>query len=115
MGDFERIDLKSVQYLETYSGKLMVSSISVWEASIKVKLGKLDIDVKKSVELTEKSGLRLCDFDVESAMATLELPRYHGDPFDRALIAQARAHSWKLMTHDKAIHAYENEVDLLHA
>jgi len=34
------------------------------------------------------------------------LPRHHGDPFDRVLIAQARIEGATIVTHDRAFEAY---------
>jgi PIN domain nuclease of toxin-antitoxin system len=42
-----------------------------------------------------------------------DLPNYHGDPFDRLLIAQAKTESYKLVTKDANIHAYHALVQLL--
>ena len=35
-----------------------------------------------------------------------KLPRHHGDPFDRLMVAQAKADHLTLMTHDKQLAAY---------
>ncbi len=34
------------------------------------------------------------------------LPRHHGDPFDRLLIAQARVEGATIVTHDPALEPY---------
>lgn len=34
------------------------------------------------------------------------LPRHHGDPFDRLLVAQARVEGATIVTHDRAFEAY---------
>ena len=34
------------------------------------------------------------------------LPRHHGDPFDRLLVAQARVEGATIVTHDRALEAY---------
>jgi PIN domain nuclease of toxin-antitoxin system len=35
-----------------------------------------------------------------------ELPRHHGDPFDRVLVAQAQLEGLTVVTHDRVIPAY---------
>ena len=40
------------------------------------------------------------------------LPRHHGDPFDRMLVAQARAEGLTLLTADRALTAYGDPVQL---
>jgi PIN domain nuclease of toxin-antitoxin system len=39
-----------------------------------------------------------------------ELPRIHGDPFDRMLVAQAQALGVPILTADEAIARYDVEV-----
>ena len=36
----------------------------------------------------------------------LRIPRHHGDPFDRMLVAQARVESATIVTHDLAFEKY---------
>ena len=40
-------------------------------------------------------------------IAAGSLPRHHGDPFDRMLIAQARSEGLTLVTTDRAIRRYD--------
>ena len=47
------------------------------------------------------------DITSERALAVSELPRQHRDPIDRMLIAQARTEGLTLVTHDRALVAYE--------
>jgi PIN domain nuclease of toxin-antitoxin system len=42
-----------------------------------------------------------------------DLPRHHGDPFDRMLISQARAEAMQLVSADEAVRAYPPLVDVL--
>ncbi|MGH6991178.1 MAG: type II toxin-antitoxin system VapC family toxin, partial [Stellaceae bacterium] len=41
------------------------------------------------------------------------LPRLHGDPFDRMLVAQARAEPLRLVTADRQLAAYGENVELV--
>ena len=43
---------------------------------------------------------------VEQTEEFLRIPRHHGDPFDRMLVAQARVEGAKIVTHDRAFEAY---------
>jgi PIN domain nuclease of toxin-antitoxin system len=45
-------------------------------------------------------------FDVQDAVAVATLPRLHGDPFDRALAAQAQRRQLTLMTADRILAEY---------
>jgi len=41
------------------------------------------------------------------ALAVTSLPHLHADPFDRLMIAQAKIEPMRLVTHDKAVAAYD--------
>lgn len=54
----------------------------------------------------EKSGINSLPVDEEAALLVARLPRLHGDPFDRLLIAQAIVHGLIIVTPDEAIARY---------
>ena len=49
----------------------------------------------------------LLDFNAHHALTAARLPDIHRDPFDRALIAQAKLENLVLMTHDARIKQYD--------
>ncbi len=86
-----------------------VSAISVWEVTIKVALGRL--------RLAEPFGVLLAADDFTALPLTLAhaealaaLPPHHADPFDRALVAQARVEGATLVSHDRALEPYGGAV-----
>ena len=56
--------------------------------------------------LVVPDGFDLLPVLPDHCKALAELPRRHRDPFDRMLVAQARAERLTLLTRDKAIIAY---------
>ena len=48
---------------------------------------------------------------VDHAFFVRDLPRHHGDPFDRLLVAQAKVEGMTLVSNDRLIRLYD--VDLL--
>jgi len=85
---------------------ILVSAATVWEVSIKAALGKLDIDVNDLVETLEASGAEELPVTWKHAVAVRSLPRFHRDPFDRLLIAQAEQEDLQLLTHDVLLARY---------
>jgi PIN domain nuclease of toxin-antitoxin system len=85
-----------------------VSIASLWEISIKLKLGKLSL--KQSYEsigkTVENSDILLLPIAFEDTAQLLNLPLHHNDPFDRILIAQAINHSLVVISIDKKFDAY---------
>ncbi len=64
-----------------------LSPMSVWEAAIKRELGRLRAPRDLSSVLAHE--FRFLDVTAELLEYAAELPRHHGDPFDRVLIAHA--------------------------
>jgi PIN domain nuclease of toxin-antitoxin system len=89
---------------------IFVSSINIWEIAIKSALGKLDADVDEIRASLEPSGLQTLPFNVDDAAAIVALPAIHRDPFDRALVAQARCNRLRLLTTDERLAAYGEDI-----
>lgn len=58
-------------------------------------------------ELVLRSGVRVLRLDAGHALAVAALPMHHRDPFDRLLIAQARAEQLTIVSADRRIAAYD--------
>lgn len=99
---------KILQATEVY-----VSSASIWEATIKIKLKKMDGDVNQIVEAITESGFLELPISVHHAAATSKLSDIHRDPFDRMLIAQAISEPLTLLTADAALKKYSDLVEVI--
>ena len=91
------------------ANEVLVSAAVVWELAIKRALGKLRTpdNLVATIEATRFVGLPITLLDGEAAAA---LPRHHGDPFDRMLVAQAQRLGAVIVTRDPAFAAYDVEV-----
>lgn len=89
-----------------------VSAISVWEIAIKRALGRLPFPLERLDEVLSETGIVVLDLTAAHAIAGGDLPRHHDDPFDRALIAQARVERLTLVSVDHQFTRYD--VSLLH-
>jgi PIN domain nuclease of toxin-antitoxin system len=70
---------------------LVLSAASVWEIAIKVGLGKLKLSLTYRQWMTKAMadvGVVVLPISVEYADLQSRLPRHHGDPFDRLIVAQ---------------------------
>lgn len=83
----------------------IVSAASAWEVAIKSALGKLQLQFPFE-EAVEINAFQKLAVDFRHASATAALPAYHGDPFDRLLIAQALTEGLTLVTHDRVFARY---------
>jgi PIN domain nuclease of toxin-antitoxin system len=82
-----------------------VSVVSVWEIEIKAAKRKLRPvgDVKDALAQQRFSTLPVT---LPHVLAVESLPRYHRDPFDRLLIAQAQLEGLTLVTSDREMRNY---------
>ncbi len=88
---------------------VFVSAATAWEAGIKKALGRLDIP--ETVEAgVEDSGFDKLPITLAHAESAAALPRHHGDPFDRMLVAQAVAEDLVLISHDRSLAPYPADI-----
>jgi PIN domain nuclease of toxin-antitoxin system len=92
---------------------LLWSAASTWELAIKASLKRIRFAsplVDYLPEKLESEGLVSLPIATAHAAAVELLPRHHQDPFDRLLVAQARAESVALLSADKVMKRYDLEV-----
>ncbi len=89
---------------------VVVSAATAWEIAIKKAAGRLDVpdDLLGALAANEFDGLPIT---ADHAVIAGALPPHHADPFDRMLIAQARAEGLTLVSVDERFGNYD--VDLL--
>ena len=87
------------------SNLVFVSAVSVWELGLKVSKGKLRLPLEFH-KILRKNGIESLPFTAEHAVESISLPAIHGDPFDRALVAQVRLESMTLVTRDGMLGGY---------
>jgi PIN domain nuclease of toxin-antitoxin system len=80
-----------------------VSAVSLWEIARLMTLGRIAHDPRL---LVVPDGFELVPILPDHCKALIALPKQHRDPFDRMLIAQARAERLPLLTRDRAFLAY---------
>jgi PIN domain nuclease of toxin-antitoxin system len=89
---------------------LTVSVVSAWELSIKAGTGKLRLEpsvVAWFTQATQLGRIQVLGVDLDHLTGLEELPRHHGDPFDRLLICQARPLGLTIITRDRAFTRYD--------
>ena len=83
-----------------------LSAASAWELAIKVRGGKLDIDVLATVTKLSQNGVRLLGIGLDDAVAAGLLHWDQRDPIDRMLVAQSQRLGLRLVTRDAAMVRY---------
>jgi PIN domain nuclease of toxin-antitoxin system len=92
------------------AAKVFVSSATIWEIAIKVRLGKLAADLDQLTREIEANRFEELPVLARQAKLVANLPLHHGDPFDRLLIAQAIAEPMHLLTVDPRLKEYSELV-----
>ena len=87
------------------SETVYVSAVSAWEMEIKRALGKLTFAGDTDDMITANGFVELT-LQVRHATALRSLGRYHRDPFDRIIVAQAIVEECTLVTADRELAAY---------
>lgn len=95
------------------ASEVYVSSASIWEATIKAGIGKLEVDVKQLVTEIESNGFQELSISARHAATVALLPDIHRDPFDRMLVAQALCEPLRLLTVDGILTGYSELVELI--
>ncbi|MCZ6914269.1 MAG: type II toxin-antitoxin system VapC family toxin [Rickettsia endosymbiont of Ixodes persulcatus] len=103
---------KAAQALIQNASEVYISSISIWEAAIKAKLGKLDVDIDKLIGAISLSGFSELPLTTKHIVEFDRLPNLHHDPFDRILIAQAISEPLRLLTANKILKNYSELVEI---
>jgi len=113
VGEVGRLNQAARDVLQSPEHELYFSAASVWEVAIKISIGKMQLPEPPRLLVpreTARQGLRPLPVSYSHALAVCDLPLYHGDPFDRLLIAQARSEGLTLITADREIKQYPVEI-----
>jgi PIN domain nuclease of toxin-antitoxin system len=109
--ELERLPMPA-QALLTAGEEVWVSAASIWEIAIKSALPRnransaFPMSGGEAMVEFERAGFAILPVTANHAVAVDSLPRHHGDPFDRMLVAQALAEPLRLVTADKILAAY---------
>ena len=90
-----------------------VSVVSLWETAIKAALKRAATDPLELYRAIVASDFELLAIGPLHAIGVTSLPLHHGDPFDRMLIAQAKAERLTLVTHDKMLGVYDVAIEMV--
>lgn len=108
MNDDEKLPLNIRNLIEKETD-VLVSIVSFWEIAIKDSIGKLIIpcSVTEMMDICSQRGISFLQIKGDHLELLKELPKIHGDPFDRLLICQAKSENLLLVTKDENIPKYD--------
>jgi PIN domain nuclease of toxin-antitoxin system len=90
--------------------EILVSAASIYEISLKVRIGKLpeavEFESDLIVNIETRLGYALLPLEPEAMMRAARLEHAHADPFDRMIAAQAIQNSLPLLSQDARLDAF---------
>ncbi|MEQ8539949.1 MAG: type II toxin-antitoxin system VapC family toxin [Coleofasciculus sp. D1-CHI-01] len=87
---------------------IYVSQASLWEMTIKISIRKLSLSISLSeLELfLINNQFKILEAKFSHYEVLQHLPFHHQDPFDRLIIAQAKAEDYLIVTNDNRFKLY---------
>ena len=86
---------------------VLVSAVSLWEITVKLRIGKLDADIAEILDILPDQGFQRLDITDGHLVALAALPTHHRDPFDHLLMAQAIAEEAHFVSEDQNVPFYD--------
>ncbi|MGV8917619.1 MAG: type II toxin-antitoxin system VapC family toxin [Pseudomonas sp.] len=105
LSDDPKLTPKARKLIESAT-EIYFSAATFWEMSIKVGLGKLEVDLEEVRDYCRKSGFIELPIAIEHAIAVKDLEHHHRDPFDRLIVATAITEPMRLITADALVAKY---------
>lgn len=112
--DKDRLSETCKELLNNKDNYLYSSIASEWEITIKINIGKLKLSISIQQFFDAVNELNILPLEITRKHLTEyeKLPLFHRDPFDRLLIAQAKAESLAIISSDISFKKYDIDVVL---
>ncbi len=108
--DSPRLSSQAKRIIADVENDCFVSLVSSWEMAIKTGIGKLKLSIPVREYVPQHlaaNGFQQLNISFRHVAAVESLPRYHRDPFDRLLVAQAIDEKMILVSADSALDSYD--------
>jgi PIN domain nuclease of toxin-antitoxin system len=112
LADPRRLAESARDAIESAENEVLFSAASIWEIAIKSQVLRAEFGVDSATIIAAAKDMRFDELAIsaEHAAAVAMLPPHHKDPFDRLLVAQALSEPARLVTADRALAAYSNDL-----
>jgi len=105
LGDVNRLGVAARKAIDR--GDVLASAAAVLELAFLHEIGRLKPTATKVVStLAADIGLRVCDLPFRTVVDHALAERWTRDPFDRLIVANAKAAAAPLVTRDDRIHGH---------
>jgi PIN domain nuclease of toxin-antitoxin system len=107
--ELDKLSPRVLALCQDQTNIVLLSVASVWEMQIKLRLGKLKLDLPlgEVIESQQQiNNIKILPVTLAHVLALQSLPAHHGDPFDHLLIAQANVEDAALLSSDRVFAKY---------
>ena len=107
--DSKRLGISARAAIRSEEGEIRLSAMNFWELGMLLSKRQITLAMplpRMIEELTTAGRMTILPVTAEIAIDAHTLPKPHGDPVDRLLMATARAFGCQLMTGDHVIAEY---------
>jgi PIN domain nuclease of toxin-antitoxin system len=107
--DRSQLPARLVELIASEADGLFISSITATEAGLLSNARKINTYGPYGNFLFKnltRLGIHEIPVDVQIALASIQLPAIHRDPFDRIIIATTQKHGMTILTKDRMIPTY---------
>jgi PIN domain nuclease of toxin-antitoxin system len=97
---------------------IIVSQISLFEIAIKQKIGKLsdlEVSLQELIIQLQEDNFHILPIEINHIIAYEQLPlmQEHRDPFDRLILATAKAEGMTIISADEKFKLYSSYINLI--
>jgi PIN domain nuclease of toxin-antitoxin system len=106
---YQPLSSRIMDIINDTANTILVSHATLWEMTIKISIGKLDISrsMLDFTKLLTANQFEILPFELGHYGILEKLPFHHQDPVDRMLIAQAIAEDIILISVDQKFSLYD--------
>ncbi len=112
VSDDAKLSAEHKRRIEDSENEICVSVASLWEITIKLNIGKLEMD--QDFEsffkvVTQDYDFKILQITEDHLSRYLRLPLIHRDPFDRLIYSQAKAEKMTFLFTDEIFKQYDGD------
>jgi PIN domain nuclease of toxin-antitoxin system len=105
-----RLSQESKELIENTDNHICVSIVSLWEITIKLNIGRLEMDNDLETffkVVSSDYGFEILNIKENHLLRYLTLPMIRRDPFDRLIYSQAKAEGFAFLFTDEIFERYD--------
>ena len=106
LADDDRLGPRARELIEDPGNDVLISVVSLSEIVVKVRVGKLEADIREVADTVPSEGFTLLDISTAHLLTLARLPMHHRDPFDHLLMAHAIEEDATFISEDRNTSLY---------